>query len=144
VKQFHACSNYAKVIKLPSHSSYICTIPNKNEERMRTAYLLLEIARRLAARWFRSRLYMTAPFCFPFVSMMMKVTACCLGSFFLWFAGGIEETTMLMLVFLGFFVRVFSVFFGSMYFLSLCFVGFLPSVLLCFFLLREVAFAQPL
>jgi len=47
--------------------------------------------------------------------------------------GGIEETVMLMLVFLGFFVCVFSVFFGSMYFLSLCFAGFLPSVLLCFF-----------
>jgi len=86
--KLHACSNYAKVIKLPSHSSYICTIPNKNEERMRTAYLLLKITRRLAARWFRSRLCMIAPFCFPFVSVMMKVTACCLGSSFFRFAGG--------------------------------------------------------
>ena len=121
MKQFHACSNCVKVIKLPSHSTYICTIPNKNEEKMRTTYLLLEIVRRLAAQWFRSRLCITVPFCFPFASMMMKVTAGCLGSF--WFTGGDWEDGDVNVGFSGFLCLRLSLFFGSVYFLSLCFLG---------------------
>jgi len=100
---------------------------------MRTTYLLLEIARRLAARWFRSRLYMTAPSVFLLFRWWWRSQLAAWVLPFFDLQGGIEETVMLMLIFLGFFVCVFSVFFfGSMYFLSLCFAGFLPSVLLCF------------
>jgi hypothetical protein len=129
VKQFHACSNYVKVIKLPSHSSSFAQLKqewreNENglptsggrEEACRTAILF-------------SSVY-ACSFCFPFVSVMMKVTACCSGSSFLWFAGGIEETVLLSWFFLGFFVCVFSVFLCIFF---LCFALFSPCLALSVF-----------
>jgi len=52
------------------------------------------------------------------------------SSFFFGLQGAIEDDDI-SVGFLGFFVCVFSVFFSCIFFL--CFAGFLPSVLLCFF-----------
>ena len=46
------------------------------------------------------------PFCFPFVSMMMKVTTFCLGSSFSDLQEAIKKTVMLTLVFWVFYLRL--------------------------------------
>jgi hypothetical protein len=59
----HACMNSANVIKLPSHS-VLATINSKNAKRDEEwAYLLLETAKMLAARWCLSSAY-DFSFCF--------------------------------------------------------------------------------
>jgi len=121
VKQFHACSNCAKVIKLPSHSSSFAQL--KQEWRENEKGLPASGGREEACRTAISFSSVYAcSFCFPFVPVMMKVTARCSGYSFLWFAGGIEETVLLSWFF-----------WVSLFAFSLFFCVFSFSVLLGFF-----------
>ena len=87
----------------------------------------LEIARRLAAQWFCSRLHMTFPFCFPFCFGDDEGDGLLFGFvifFYFFLQGAIEKTMMLTLVFLGFYVCICLCFLALCIF-SLCFLGFL-------------------
>jgi hypothetical protein len=122
-----------KAVSYTPNYFYNCTISNKNEKRMRTAYLFLEIARRLAAQWFCSRLCMTFPFLFSFCFCDDEGHGLLLGFFFFWFAGGRLKTMILVLVF-WVYCLYWSLFYGFLSSVSPSF-SFVPSLSVSLFCL---------
>ena len=130
MKQFHACTNYAKVIKLPSHSSFIM-LKFKREWREEWEWLTCFWKSRGGLQ--HSDFVLVCVWLSPSVFLLLwwwwrsRLTSWVLSGL----QGAIEKTVMITLVFWAS-ILAFSLFcFWLWCFLSLGFAGFLPSVSLC-------------